>query len=116
MSITGTDADHPQRVGVPIAGLLAGMYGAYGILAALHERERTGSGGVVRTSLLAAMVGVHAFHGTRYTVAGEVATAQGNHHPAITPYGAFHTADGTVQLSVGSQALWRRFAPLVRRP
>ncbi len=114
MSITGTDADHPQRVGVPIADLLAGMYGAYGILAALHERERTGKGGVVRTSLLAAMVGVHAFQGTRYTVAGEVATAQGNHHPAITPYGAFSTADGTVQLSVGSQALWRRFAPLVR--
>jgi len=114
MSITGTDADHPQRVGVPIADLLAGMYGAYGILAALHERERTGNGGVVRTSLLAAMVGVHAFQGTRYTVAGEVATAQGNHHPTITPYGAFHTADGTVQLSVGSQSLWRTFAPLVR--
>ncbi len=114
MSITGTDADHPQRVGVPIADLLAGMYGAYGILAALHERERTGKGGVVRTSLLAAMVGVHAFQGTRYTVAGEVATAQGNHHPSITPYGAFHTADGVVQLSVGSQALWRKFAPLVR--
>jgi formyl-CoA transferase len=114
MSITGTDAEHPQRVGVPIADLLAGMYGAYGILAALHERARTGKGGVVRTSLLAAMVGVHAFQGTRYTVAGEVATAQGNHHPAITPYGAFSTADGTVQLSVGSQALWRKFAPLVR--
>ncbi|MBA3339964.1 MAG: CoA transferase [Geodermatophilaceae bacterium] len=114
MSITGTDADHPQRVGVPIADLLAGMYGAYGILAALHERDRTGKGAVVRTSLLAAMVGVHAFQGTRYTVAGEVATAQGNHHPAITPYGAFRTGDGTVQLSVGSQALWRRFAPLVR--
>ena len=114
MSITGTDAEHPQRVGVPIADLLAGMYGAYGILAALHERARTGKGGVVRTSLLAAMVGVHSFQGTRYTVAGEVATAQGNHHPAITPYGAFSTADGTVQLSVGSQALWRKFAPLVR--
>lgn len=114
MSITGTDAAHPQRVGVPIADLLAGMYGAYGILAALHERARTGKGGLVRTSLLAAMVGVHAFQGTAYTVAGEVATAQGNHHPAITPYGAFRTGDGTVQLSVGSQALWRRFAPLVR--
>ncbi|MDQ3732439.1 MAG: CoA transferase [Actinomycetota bacterium] len=114
MSITGTDAEHPQRVGVPIADLLAGMYGAYGILAALHERERTGEGGVVRTSLLAAMVGVHAFQGTRYTVAGEVATAQGNHHPSITPYGAFRTADGTVQLSVGSQALWRIFAALIR--
>ncbi|MDQ3432054.1 MAG: CoA transferase, partial [Actinomycetota bacterium] len=81
MSITGPDAGHPTRVGVPIADLLAGMYGAYGAVAALHERERTGHGTVVRTSLLAAIVGVHAFQGTRYTVAGEVPRAQGNHHP-----------------------------------
>jgi crotonobetainyl-CoA:carnitine CoA-transferase CaiB-like acyl-CoA transferase len=57
------------------------MYGAYGVLAALLERERTGRGQVVRTSLLAAIVGVHAFQGTAWTVAGEVGRAQGNHHP-----------------------------------
>lgn len=113
MSLTGPDPGQPTRVGVPIADLLAGMYGAYGVLAALRERDRTGRGGTVRTSLLAAVVGVHAFQGTRYTVAGEVGTAQGNHHPSICPYGAFHTADGIVQISVGSEALWRRFAPLV---
>ncbi|MCI0685916.1 MAG: CoA transferase [Sporichthyaceae bacterium] len=113
MSLTGPDPDSPTRVGVPIADLLAGMYGAYGVLAALRERELTGRGSTVRTSLLAAVVGVHAFQGTRYTVAGEVGTAQGNHHPSICPYGAFHTADGIVQISVGSEALWRRFAPLV---
>jgi crotonobetainyl-CoA:carnitine CoA-transferase CaiB-like acyl-CoA transferase len=67
MSLTGTGPDDPQRVGVPIADLLSGMYGAYGVLAALHERERTGRGQVVRTSLLAAVVGVHAFQGTRWT-------------------------------------------------
>ena len=56
---------------------------------ALHERNRTGRGRVVRTSLLASIVGVHAFQGTRYTVAGEVGHASGNHHPSICPYGLF---------------------------
>ncbi len=109
MSLTGADPDDPQRVGVPIGDLLAGMYGAYGVLAALLERERTGRGQVVRTSLLASIVGVHAFQGTRYTVAGEVGRAQGNHHPSICPYGLFHCKDGAVQISVGSEGLWRRF-------
>ncbi|MGL5929017.1 MAG: CaiB/BaiF CoA transferase family protein [Dermatophilaceae bacterium] len=110
MSLTGADPDHPQRVGVPIGDLLAGMYGAYGVVAALHERHRTGRGRVVRTSLLASIVGVHAFQGTRYTVAGEVPRAGGNHHPSICPYGLFSCADGMVQLSCGSEGLWRRLA------
>ncbi len=112
MSITG-EPGQPTRVGVPIADLLAGMYGVSGVLAALLERERTGRGQVVRTSLLAAVVGVHAFQGTAWTVAGEVPQAQGNHHPSIAPYGLFHTADGSVQISVGSESQWRTFAPLV---
>jgi crotonobetainyl-CoA:carnitine CoA-transferase CaiB-like acyl-CoA transferase len=112
MSITGPGPDEPTKVGVPIGDLLAGMYGAYGVLAALHERHRTGRGRVVRTSLLASIVGIHAFQGTRYTVAGEVPRAIGNHHPAITPYGLFHTADAPVQVAVGSESLWRRFAPV----
>ncbi|HET8613972.1 MAG TPA: CoA transferase [Actinomycetales bacterium] len=109
MSLTGTGPDDPQRVGVPIADLLAGMYGVHGVLAALLERERTGRGQVVRTSLLASIVGVHAFQGTRWTVAGEVGRAQGNHHPSIAPYGLFRCRDGAVQISVGSEGLWRRF-------
>src|SRR6185436_7666767 len=108
MSLTGADPDHPTRVGVPIGDLLAGMYGAYGVVAALHERTATGRGTVVRTSLLAAIVGVHAFQGTRWTVAGEVGRAQGNHHPSIAPYGLFRCRDGSVQIAVGSQGLWRR--------
>jgi crotonobetainyl-CoA:carnitine CoA-transferase CaiB-like acyl-CoA transferase len=109
MSLTGPGPDDPQRVGTPIADLLSGMYGAYGVVAALHERATTGVGTVVRTSLLAATVGVHAFQGTRWTVAGEVPRAQGNHHPSIAPYGLFHCRDGAVQIAVGSQGLWRRF-------
>jgi formyl-CoA transferase len=109
MSLTGSGPEDPQKVGVPIADLLSGMYGAYGVLAALLERERTGVGQVVRTSLLAATVGVHAFQGTRWTVAGKVGRAQGNHHASIAPYGLFHCADGFVQIALGSEGLWRRF-------
>ncbi|KFF60284.1 CoA-transferase [Cryobacterium sp. MLB-32] len=110
MSLTGAGPDDPQRVGVPIADLLSGMYGAFGLLAALLERERTGRGQVVRTSLLAALVGVHAFQGTRTTVAGEVPEAQGNHHPSIAPYGLFPCRGGSVQISIGSEKLWATFA------
>jgi len=112
MSVTG-EPGHPTRVGIPIADLLAGMYGAYGVVAALHERARTGRGTVVRTSLLAAVVGVHAFHGTAWTVAGVVPEGVGNHHPSIAPYGTFTAADGVVQIAVGSEGLWRTFAPEV---
>lgn len=109
MSITGSSPDDPQKVGTPISDILAGMYGAYGVLGALHERHRTGRGQVVRTSLLAATVGVHGFQGTRWTIAGVVGQAQGNHHAAISPYGLFRCADGAVQIAVGSEGLWARF-------
>jgi crotonobetainyl-CoA:carnitine CoA-transferase CaiB-like acyl-CoA transferase len=108
MSLTGPGPHHPQRAGVPIGDLTAGIYGAYGVLAALRERDRTGRGQVVRTSLLAALVGVHAFQGTAWTVAGEVGHAQGNRHPSIAPYGAFRCADGIVQIACGNETMWRR--------
>jgi len=113
MSITGPTPEEPTKVGVPIADLLAGMYGAFGILAALHERNATGRGKVVRTSLLAAAVGVHAFQGTRWTVAHEVAQAAGNHHPAIAPYGLFHTADSPIQIACGNETQWRVLAGIL---
>jgi len=109
MSVTGSGPSDPQRVGVPIADLLAGIYGAYGVVAALHERRESGAGRIVRTSLLAGVVGVHAFQGTRWTVAGDVAAAQGNHHPSIAPYGLFACGDGAVQIAVGSEKLWTAF-------
>ncbi len=82
MSMTGPDPEHPTKVGVPIGDLLAGMYGAYEALGALHERQRTGRGRVVRTSLLA----------------------------SVAPYGLFRTADTPIQVAVGSEAQWGRFA------
>ena len=105
MSFTGTE--QPTKVGVPIADLTAGMYGAFGVLAALHERSQTGRGRVVRTSLLAGMVGVHAFQGTRWTVAGEVPGLAGDHHPAIAPYGLFETGTAPIQIACGSEGLWK---------
>jgi len=108
MSLTGADPEHPQRVGVPIGDLLAGLNGAFGVLAALRERDRTGRGQIVRTSLLAAVVGAHAFQGTRWTVAGEVGRAQGNHHPSIAPYGLFRCTGGSVQIACGNDAMWGR--------
>jgi len=109
MSLTGSGPDDPQRVGVPIGDLLAGLYGVIGVLAGLVERATTRRGQLVRTSLLGSIVGVHAFQGTRWTVAGQVGRAQGNHHPSIAPYGLFRCADGTVQIAVGSEGLWKQF-------
>jgi crotonobetainyl-CoA:carnitine CoA-transferase CaiB-like acyl-CoA transferase len=111
MSITGET--EPTKVGAPISDLLAGMYGAYGALAALHERSITGKGRVVRTSLLASVVGVHAFHGTKWTVAHQLPERVGNHHAQIAPYGLYRTRDDIVQVAVGSEGLWRLFAPIV---
>ncbi|WP_408896438.1 CaiB/BaiF CoA transferase family protein [Nocardioides sp. R1-1] len=105
MSLTGLT--EPTKVGVPIADLLAGMNGAYGVVSALYERERTGRGRVVRTSLLAGMVGVHAFQGTKWTVAKEVPGLAGGHHPSIAPYGMFATATAPVQIACGSEKLWQ---------
>lgn len=113
MSYTGPTADQPTKVGVPIADMLAGMFGAYGVLAALHQRETTGLGQVVSTSLLAGQIATHAFQGTRWLVAGEVPEPSGNHHPTVSPYGLFPTADASLVIAVGNDAIWKRFAPLI---
>ncbi|UBU10603.1 CaiB/BaiF CoA transferase family protein [Nonomuraea gerenzanensis] len=113
MSLTGPSPDEPYRVGASIGDLLAGMYGAYGVAAALHERARTGRGRVVRTSLLAAITGVHAYHGTAWTVGGQVTAAGGNHHASIAPYGAFRCADGMLQIAAANDGQWRKVAALL---
>jgi crotonobetainyl-CoA:carnitine CoA-transferase CaiB-like acyl-CoA transferase len=113
MSITGPVAGPPSKVGVPISDVLAGMFGAYGVVAALVERARSGQGQWVRTSLLAGSIAVHTYQGTRWLVAGEVPGLGSNRHPTIRPYGAYDCADGAINICVGSEGLWRRFAPLV---
>lgn len=113
MSITGTADGPPLRHGLSITDILAGMFGAYGVTAALRERERSGRGQLVTTSLLAAAIAVHAHQGTRWTIAGEVPGRSGNHHGLLAPYGAFPCSDGWINIAVGSAGLWARFAPLV---
>jgi crotonobetainyl-CoA:carnitine CoA-transferase CaiB-like acyl-CoA transferase len=113
MSLTGPSPDEPTKVGLPMGDLLAGMYAAYGVLAALHERVTTGRGRVVRTSLLAAIVATHAYQGTRWTVGHDVPVAMGNAHPSIAPYGLFSTATAPIQVACGSEGLWQVFAPIV---
>lgn len=113
MAITGEIAGPPTKIGVPITDVLAGMFGAFGVSSALHERERTGRGQRVTTSLLASAVAVHAYQGTRWTIGKEVPGPGGNRHASIAPYGAFTCSDGWINITVGSEGLWRRFAPVV---
>ena len=110
MSLTG---ETPTKIGVPVTDLLAGMNLAYGVVAALHQRHRTGLGRVVRTSLLASAVGVHAYQGAMWTVAGVRPTPSGAHHPAIAPYGMYLTQDAPVQVACASQRLWLALADLL---
>jgi formyl-CoA transferase len=113
MSFTGPVGGPPTKAGMPISDILAGMFGAFGVASALAERERSGRGQRVTTSLLASSVAVHTFQGTRWLLAGHVPAPEGNRHPSIAPYGAYDVGDGMIIVAVGSQGLWQRFAPLV---
>jgi formyl-CoA transferase len=113
MTLTGQPGGPPNRVGIPIADILAGMFGAFGVTTALRAREHSGLGQHIDTSLLAAVVGVHVFHGVGWLAAGVEPVMTGNRHPSIAPYGVFSCADTDIVIAVGSESLWRRFAPIV---
>jgi crotonobetainyl-CoA:carnitine CoA-transferase CaiB-like acyl-CoA transferase len=106
MTITGFEGGEPIRVGIPIADLLTGLFGAYGVLAALQARERTGRGQRIETSLLESMVGMLTFQGVRYLNGGGVPPPAGNHHPISAPYGAFRTKDGYITLGASGDKRW----------
>jgi len=108
MSVTGLPGQGPVRAGIPVADLTAGLYTAIGILVALLERESTGKGRWVHTSLLEAMVAMMDFQATRWTMAGDVAQQAGNDHPTTTPTGLFKTSDGVINLAGGGQQMWDR--------
>jgi len=116
MSITGLEGQGPVRVGVPIADLSAGLYLAIGVLVALHERDRTGEGRWVRTSLLEAMVAMLDFQAARWTIDGEVPPQAGNHHPTGIPMGCFPTSDGHVNIAGSNGRLWRGFCAAIGEP
>ncbi len=116
MTITGFEGGEPVRSGLPIADLLTGLFGAYGVLAALQARERTGKGQHITTSLLESMVGMMAFQGVRYLNGAGVPPPAGNHHPINAPYGVFQASDGYITLGATGEKRWPQFCKLVDAP
>ena len=110
MSITGTAESGPTRAGIAIADLLAGIFAASGIQLALLERERTGRGQLVETSLLEAMVGVLSWGAGMYFERGKAPGPAGQHHPLSAPYGRFRARDGYLNIAAGSEPMWRELA------
>jgi crotonobetainyl-CoA:carnitine CoA-transferase CaiB-like acyl-CoA transferase len=116
MSLTGTETTGPLRVGIPIGDLLAGYFAALGILVALAERERSGRGQWLDTSLLGALAGRLSFQAGKFLNTGKVPPPVGNHHPLTSPMGVYRAADGHLNLAVGSEVMWRRFCEAIGRP
>jgi formyl-CoA transferase len=116
MSITGLPGQGPVRVGIPIADLCSGIFLAQGILVALIERESTGQGAWVHTSLLEAMLSMLDFQASRWLMAGEVAPQAGNNHPTGIPTGVFETKDGHINIAASGEDLYTRFCRALQRP
>ncbi len=116
MSITGEPGKGPMRVGIPIADLTAGIFCSQGILLALMEREKSGKGQWVQTSLLQAQVFMLDFQATRWLMDKEVPPQAGNDHPTSIPTGVFKTSDGYINIAVAGQKMWEKFASLFDDP
>jgi crotonobetainyl-CoA:carnitine CoA-transferase CaiB-like acyl-CoA transferase len=108
MTVTGLPGQGPVRVGIPIADLTAGMFLAHGVLLALLERERSGKGQWVHTSLLEAQVRMLDFQTTRWLIGKEIPPQAGNDHPTGIPTGVFKTADGHMNIAASGQHMYRR--------
>jgi len=116
MSITGLPDQGPVRAGIPVADLTAGNLLALGIMVALFERERTGLGRWVTTSLLEAQTFMLDFQAARWLMRGEVAGQAGNDHPTGIPTGVFPTTDGHINIAASSARLWTRFCEAIGHP
>jgi crotonobetainyl-CoA:carnitine CoA-transferase CaiB-like acyl-CoA transferase len=113
MSVTGLPGQGPVRVGIPIADLTAGLFCALGILTALLERDVSGEGQWVSTSLLQAQIFMMDFQAARYLTEGQVPKQAGNNHPTSIPTGVFKTSDGYLNLAVTGTVIWERFCSAV---
>jgi formyl-CoA transferase len=116
MSITGEPGRGPMRVGIPIADLTAGIFLSQGILLALIQREATGVGQWVHTSLLEAEIFMLDFQAARWLIERDVAKQAGNDHPTAIPTGVFQTSDGYINIAASGEALWRRFCETIPAP
>src|SRR6201993_1260605 len=116
MSVTGLPGTEPTRVGIPVSDLSAGLYLSIGVLVALHDRERTGSGRWVQTSLLESMIAMMDFQAARWTIDQDVPAPAGNHHPVSVPMGCFPTADGYVNIGGADGRLLRSLCEVAGVP
>jgi crotonobetainyl-CoA:carnitine CoA-transferase CaiB-like acyl-CoA transferase len=116
MSITGYPGQGPLRVGIPVADLTAGLFAALGILTALLERDKSGKGQAIETSLLQAQIFMLDFQAARYLVEGEVAGQAGNNHPTTIPTSAFKTRDGYINIATTGGKMWERFCQALGAP
>ncbi len=116
MSVTGLPGSEPTRAGIPVSDLAAGLYLAIGVLVALHDRDRTGEGRWVQTSLLESMIAMMDFQAARWTIDREVPEPAGNHHPLGVPMGCFSTADGYVNLGAPGGRLLRSLCDVLGLP
>jgi crotonobetainyl-CoA:carnitine CoA-transferase CaiB-like acyl-CoA transferase len=116
MSITGLPGQGPVRVGIPVADLCAGIFCAQGILVALLERETSGEGQWVQTSLLQAQIFMLDFQAARWLIAQEIPKQAGNNHPTSIPTGVFKTADGHINIAATGQRIWERFCKAIDAP
>jgi len=116
MSITGLPGQGPVRVGIPIADLTAGLFCALGIMTALLEREVSGEGQWVNTSLLQAQIFMLDFQAARWLQSHEVAKQAGNNHPTSIPTGVFKTKDGHINIASTGQVMWERLCNAIDAP
>jgi formyl-CoA transferase len=116
MSVTGLPGTGPVRAGIPVSDLAAGLYLAVGVLVALHDRDRTGTGRWVQTSLLESMIAMMDFQAARWTIDRDVPGQAGNHHPTNVPMGCFATADGYVNIGAAGGRLLDAFAAVIGLP
>lgn len=116
MSVTGKSGDGPMRVGIPIADLCAGIFAAQGILVALLERDASGKGQWIHTSLLESMVYMMDFQNSRWLIDGDIPTQAGNYHPTSIPTGVYKAKDGYMNIAVFGSKIWERFCDIVGAP
>jgi len=116
MSVTGLPESGPVRAGIAIADTTAGLYCSIGILIALLDRERTGTGQWIQTSLLEAQLAILDLQAARWLVAGEIPTQAGNNHPTIIPTGLFSAQNGPMTLQVPGQLMWERLCKALDKP
>jgi formyl-CoA transferase len=116
MSVTGMPEGGPLRAGIPVADLCSGLFGAIGILIALLDREATGEGRWVQTSLLQAQVAMLDFQAVRWLVDGVVPGRTGNDHPYMTPMGVYPAADGEIVIGASGQGQYRKFCAALGAP